>query len=552
MPSSTRKQVRPHTEADYAWSRPFGLVEKPGEYPSEPEAWVYCDKFSYEEGETVSLKTHTTAETYDIEIIRDGYRPRSVYLKTGLPGRKCDTPPDAYATGCGWPAALQIHLEEGKWESAFYLVIIRIKEFHGRVYEREGFFIVKDRRRKTAAANDADFVLVHATSTLLAYNDWGGANHYRGIEDGYQNDEPSPLSSTQRPIARGMLRIPQNAPREANGPMKVRMGDTPRFPSLEYSWYFRYSRHYADAGWATYERPFVVWAEKNGFRLHHLTQSDLHAEPNCLSGYNAAVCVGHDEYWSWEQRDTMDDFVNKGGKLARFGGNYIWQVRLDEALQTQYCYRVPQADPETEQNPTRVTTFWDCPLIGRPGAQTVGLTGTMGCYTRYGMASPRSSGGFQVYRPDHWALAGTELRYGDSFGTDPINIAAFEVDGVDYCFKKGLPYPTGLDGAPMNLEIIAMCPATLGERDISGGREPIGGPFREVAEVMEIGHEGYELPEYLKDREYGSGMVASFTKEKGEVFCAGTCEWVAGLIHRDEFTELITKNVLNKFIRRRD
>jgi hypothetical protein len=119
------------------------------------------------------------------------------------------------------------------------------------------------------------------------------------------------------------------------------MGDTPRFPILEYSWYFRYSRHYADAGWATYERPFVVWAEKNGYRVYHLTQSDLYSEPDCLDGYKVAVCVGHDEYWSWEQRDTMDSFVENGGNLARFGGNYIWQVRFDKALQTQYCYRVP-------------------------------------------------------------------------------------------------------------------------------------------------------------------------------------------------------------------
>lgn len=262
--------------------------------------------------------------------------------------------------------------------------------------------------------------------------------------------------------------------------MKVQMGDTPRFPHLEYAWYFRYSRHYTDAGWAAYERPFVVWAEKNGYRVHHLTQSDLHSKPDCLTGYKVAVCVGHDEYWSWEQRDTLDAFVNRGGKLARFGGNYVWQVRFDDALHTQYCYRVPQADPETERNPTRVTTFWECPLVGRPGAQTVGLTGIMGCYARYGMASPRSSGGFQVYRPDHWALAGTSLRYGDSFGMDPVNIASFEVDGVDYYFKKGLPYPTGHDGAPMNLEIIAMCPATCGERDVSGGREPIGAPLREA------------------------------------------------------------------------
>ena len=77
-------------------------------------------------------------------------------------------------------------------------------------------------------------------------------------------------------------------------------------------------------------------------------------------------------------------------------------------------------------------------------------------------------------------MAGSDLRYCDHFGKDPANIAAFEVDGVDYCMKKGLPYPTGADGAPANLEIIAMCAAVLGELDVSGGKEPIGGPFREV------------------------------------------------------------------------
>jgi hypothetical protein len=60
-------------------------------------------------------------------------------------------------------------------------------------------------------------------------------------------------------------------------------------------------------------------------------------------------------------------------------------------------------------------------------------------------------------------------------------------------------------------------------------------------------HEDCEMPEYMKDREYGSGMVASFTRNKGEVFCAGSCEWVAGLIARDDFTEIITMNVLKKF-----
>jgi len=69
--------------------------------------------------------------------------------------------------------------------------------------------------------------------------------------------------------------------------------------------------------------------------------------------------------------------------------------------------------------------------------------------------------------------------------------------------------------------------------------------------VLQLCYEGKGLPEYLKDREYGSGMVASFTRKKGEVFCAGSCEWVSGLIHKDIFTMIITRNVLDKFTGRK-
>lgn len=54
-------------------------------------------------------------------------------------------------------------------------------------------------------------------------------------------------------------------------------GRHPSIPELENAWHFCYSRHYADARWATYARLFVLWA-KNGYRVHHLTQLDLHFE----------------------------------------------------------------------------------------------------------------------------------------------------------------------------------------------------------------------------------------------------------------------------------
>lgn len=55
-----------------------------------------------------------------------------------------------------------------------------------------------------------------------------------------------------------------------------------------------------------------------------------------------------------------------------------------------------------------------------------------------------------------------------------------------------------------------------------------------------------DKPEHVQDAEYGSGMIASFKKNEGEVFCAGTSEWVVGLIKHETMTELITRNVLDK------
>ncbi len=64
-------------------------------------------------------------------------------------------------------------------------------------------------------------------------------------------------------------------------------------------------------------------------------------------------------------------------------------------------------------------------------------------------------GGFTVYRPDHWALAGTDLYYGDILG-GAAKVLGYEVDGLDYTVRDGLPYPTFTDGAPEPIEIVAM------------------------------------------------------------------------------------------------
>jgi hypothetical protein len=58
-------------------------------------------------------------------------------------------------------------------------------------------------------------------------------------------------------------------------------------------------------------------------------------------------------------------------------------------------------------------------------------------------------------------------------------------------------------------------------------------------------------PEHMEDYEYGCGMIASVAKGEGEVFCAGTTEWILGLMKNDYFTIKITKNVLDRYCGRK-
>lgn len=522
----------------FAWS-PLGWPsERPFSAGDSPETWIYTDRYSYDPGDTVFFHVSSTAPEFELEIIRDGAQPKTVHHLRGQKAPRQDAPVDCYATGCGWAVTHEWRIPDDL-PTGFYLIIVRNATAHA-VWEREHFFVVHARPEERG-----DIALILTTGTLTAYNDWGGANHYRGIGDDPRTDAGSPLSSTQRPIARGMLRKPVGAPREYH-PYTPEIGWVPRYDSYEWARLNNFSRHHADAFWATYERHFVVWAERAGYSLDYLTQIDLHLNPNSLDGYSAAVVVGHDEYWTWQQRDVMDAFVDGGGGFARFAGNFQWQVRLNEDATVQACYRLPSLDPETKRTPHLATTNWEAKSVGRPGATTIGLNGMGGIYNRYGAAVPRSSGGFTVYRPEHWAFEGTDLYYGDLLGGDPTFLAAFEVDSVEYTFHRGLPYPTFEDGAPDTLEILAICPAAKGEEDRFGGTFPIGGPEAEVyAYNADLGD---DLPDYVHENEMrGAGMIAAFTRGGGEVFNGGSTEWPFALTKNDPFVDRIVRNVLDRF-----
>ncbi|MEZ4656320.1 MAG: DUF6605 domain-containing protein [Caldilineaceae bacterium] len=67
-------------------------------------------------------------------------------------------------------------------------------------------------------------------------------------------------------------------------------------------------------------------------------------------------------------------------------------------------------------------------------------------------------GRYTIYRPEHWAFADTDLRYGDLLGLGSY-IVAYEVDGCEFTLHNGLPIPTHADSAPDDLTILATSPA---------------------------------------------------------------------------------------------
>lgn len=509
--------------------------------PGDNEAWTYTTEFTYAPGDEVEFHTHCSAAQYSLEVIRDGATMTSTYTAEGIQGEAFETPIDCSQSGCGWPVTHRWKIPHEVC-SGGYLVLTKTQNRAGETIEHQHFFAI----RSANPGQKSSILFVLSTMTWMAYNNWGGSNHYEGNVNGPDENAMSPILSSQRPWAKGQVWLPIGAPRIPTE-KAPEIGAIPRYASLEWAYLNGYSKYYAAAGWASFDRHFAVWAESNGYTLEYATQHDLHFRPELLQHYKCVVIVGHDEYWTAEMRDTIDSYVEKGGNIARFAANFIWQVRLEETGQIQTCYKYLAQENDPVMNTAeqrRLTTAWQSPLVNRPGASTFGLNG-FGCvYAGFGGWNPRNSGGYVAYRNNHWVFDGTDLYFGDTFGAD-AKIFGYEVDGVDFIMRNGLPYPTYKDGAPESLEILAMNVCSLEEEDHGnkGSLMYVGDADLEF-KVQEL--YGEDTAQLRNENQYGAGMMAIFSRNDGTVFNAGSCEWVNGLRLREPFTERITRNVLDR------
>ena len=499
----------------------------------------YPGRQSYRPGEELTLHCSARVRSFSAEIARIGAHREVVCRKTGIAGREQAVPDNAYAKGCGWQATFGLAIP-AEWRSGFYEVALIADGAEGREAVGHAFFVL----RAAEPGRDADAVLVIGTNTYNAYNKWGGACLYTGVA----------RVSFQRPIEAGYL----TRPIDPDGFDGRAANITPE-PDSDHARLQRYLLEHrvpvwtTSAGWHNWERRFVRWAEGTGLRFDYAINSDLHFRRDILGPYRLLLSVGHDEYWSWGMRDAVDAHLGRGGNLAIFSGNTVyWQVRYEDGGETMVChkYAAREADPVMGTDRQReLTGIWSDPLIGRPENLTTGLSFCRGGYVRFGSCVPRSSGAYTVHQPAHWAFEGTGLRYGDALGLGS-HIVGYEVDGCELAFRDGAPCPTGVDGTPDDMDVLATAPAHLISNGPYGNETVEALSFDSTApgdlEFTATTLFGEATPETVARLARGHAVMGCFRHPGGgTVFNAGTADWAYGL-DSDPLVQRVTRNVISR------
>jgi hypothetical protein len=436
--------------------------------PKAPFVFGYADKLSCVPGEEIAFHISSSSDSVRLLIERHGGSDEIVLDEPDVACAAHPIPDRASSDGCNWPAAFTLTIPE-EWKSGVYLATAINNDGDDPVLGQVLFVV-----RSANPGADTRILLQLATNTYNAYTNTGGHSLYAYHDrDGLQGHRVS-----------------------FNRPM-----------------------HHQYFIW---ERPFVRWAENNGYTLDYAVNSDLEFHPEILKHYRLVLSVGHDEYWSSPMRDNLEQYIADGGNVTFFSGNTCcWQVRSEEDGRALVCWKQwYNSDPLYRSGDHKLlSTLWSHHLIGRPENQLTGVGMLWGGYHRSHGQFMDGPGSFQVHRPDHWLFEGTGLARDERFGgTDTI--VGYECDGCEMTWEEGLPFPTHRDGTPQNFTILATCPARWAPGD------------------------SMWYDRFPKDRT-GAAVVGVYTRG-GTVVTTGTTDWSHGLRGEDPTVTQITRNILDR------
>jgi hypothetical protein len=271
----------------------------------------FATDISANEGQTISFKINDTKSApYHIDIYRVGY-----YQGNGA--RLVATIPSTQTQRQVQPAPLKDLttglVDCGNWSVSASWVV--------PADATSGVYFARPTRDDTGGATKILFIVRNDQShsdiqfqtsdtTWQAYNTWGGTSLYQG----------GTLPSG------GGTKVSYNRP--------ITLEDT-------------------SGGYGTYnsfwhaEYPMVRWLEANGYDISYSTDVDSARNGNLIPNHKIFMSVGHDEYWSGQQRANVMAARDAGVSLAFFSGNEsFWKVRWENSTdasgtpyRTLVCYK---------------------------------------------------------------------------------------------------------------------------------------------------------------------------------------------------------------------
>ena len=326
-----------------------------------PTVEGYFDQQSVNSGETVGLHASSKGASYDLVVYRIGWYggngAQEVLRRNARPGVTYATPaPNSFGTvDAGWPVTDSI--STSGWSSGYYLAAL-IPSGGGTT----GYapFVV----RNDASASP---ILVQIPfNTYQAYNEWGGKSLYDVNSTGGRAIKVS----LDRPYKGG-----QGTGMLFNGDYQM-----------------------------------ILWLERAGYDVAYATSSDAHSRPDLMNNHKVFVTAFHDEYWSYEMRANLVNWINAGRSAAFLSANNLYyQVRYEPssrgvANRLIVCYK-SLSDPANTSNPSRTTYLFRLPPVNLPEEQIEGAR-----YENYLNGSPY--GDWIVRNAQHWIYAGTGMANG--------------------------------------------------------------------------------------------------------------------------------------------
>ncbi|MEU5147660.1 N,N-dimethylformamidase beta subunit family domain-containing protein [Streptomyces yangpuensis] len=360
----------------------------------------FADRVSVLPGESFGLYVSTTAPRFTVSAYRMGWyggaRARLVWRSEALPGVRQPehtVDSDTRMVRTRWARTTTVGTKD--WPEGSYL--LRLDAQGGEGGQR--FVPVTVRSAATAGRT----VVVNAVATWQAYNRWGGYGSYDGPSGGY---------------ASRSLAVSFDRPYE-----------------------------YDDGAglFLVYEAPLIALAERLGIPLAYATTTDVAREKRLLDGAAAVLSLGHDEYWSPEQRAHVTAARDAGTNIAVLGANCCFRrIRLEASElgpdRTLVCYKSSYGqDPGFKRGHPATVDFRSAPGAD-PESSLLGVI-----YDGYPVDAP-----YVVTRPGHWLFEGTGAKAGDRFE----HLVGVEYDKVDTGFTTPRPIeilahsPVVCDGRP--------------------------------------------------------------------------------------------------------